>query len=323
MAESDGIPVADLLVATGPAAATRDSLRLAAIGIDVERLARILVAVNLRQAFRYRFFQADLRPANLVVLPGEIVSFVDYGVVGESDQRLAAEQLAYLTAVYDNDVERMVDPPVEAYSDQSRSELGGLRRDLLDVIRSREAGRGDEPPGGGSPAGFLVQVLARARAGGVELPAPARLLYRSVVLTDEVARRLDPRGDPAVVARDYLRVAQLDAKVRALQPERLESTLLSVSALARDSPAQLQKVLSDLADETFSLDVRVLEVPHLERNRNRRARMIAAAVGSISVALLLTATDLPSLAGVSAAWPLAIVLALVYAWLVLEWRRLR
>ena len=318
-----GIPLADLLVAVSSRAA-RDKTRIEASPYDPWRLARILVAVNLRQAFRYRFFQADLHPDNIVVLPGDVVAFYDHSWFGESDPPLAGDQLAYLAAVFDDDIDRMLDPPVDAFSDASRSALARLRRDLLGFIRARETQRTPVTASPDAvPGDFLVRLLAGARARGIEMPAPAQLLYRSIVTAETVARRLDSRSDPAGVAREYVRVAQLDAKIRNLQPERLESTFLSLVTLLRDAPGQLQKLLSDLADETFSLNVRVTEVPHVEHNRNRRARLTAAAICSVALAILLTAPHLPRPFGVSVAWFLGLALALLYAWIVFEWRRLR
>jgi ubiquinone biosynthesis protein len=322
-ASVSGIPLASLLVAVG-SGTPRDETRIEASPYDPWRLARVLVAVNLRQAFRYRFFQADLHPDNILVLPGDVVAFNDYSYFGESDPSLAGDQLAYLAAVFEDDVDRMLDPPVEAYSDASRSALGRLRRDLLEFVRARETQRTQAVASPNAvPGEFLVRLLAGARARGIEVPAPAQLLYRSIATAETVARRLDGRSDPTGVAREYVRVAQLDAKIRNLQPERLESTFLSLATLLRDAPGQLQKILSDLADETFSLNVRVTEVPHVERNRNRRARLTAAAICSVAVAILLTAPHLPRPFGVSIAWFLGLALALLYAWILFEWRRLR
>jgi ubiquinone biosynthesis protein len=314
----DGLPLADLMHAIG-SGADRDAQRITAGGYDPWHIARVLVAVNLRHAFRNRFFQVDLHPENVLVLPGDILAFADYSWFAECDPALANNNLAYLSAVFEDDVERMLMPPTESHSDASRWQLDDLRRALLEDVRARELARDAPTAPGAAAAEFLTGLLAHSRATNVAIAAPTQLLFRSMIVAESVAIRLDPESDPGEVGRDYLRVARLDAKLRTGRPDRLESTMLSVATLLREAPGQVQKILSDLADDTFSLNVRVAEVPHVERNRNRRARLTAVAICSVGVAVLLTAPNLPS----PLAWLLSGVLAVLYIWLLFEWRRLR
>jgi hypothetical protein len=48
-----------------------------------------------------------------------------------------------------------------------------------------------------------------------------------------------------------------------------------------------------------------------------------AAITSISLALVLTISDLPSVAGISVAWVIGAALAGVYLWVLFAWWRLR
>jgi ubiquinone biosynthesis protein len=296
--------------------------RLREAGVDRVRLARAIETVLIRQAFRYRLFQTDLHPDNVLALPGDIVTFADWSSFGQLDPALADDELAYLSAVFESDIERSLDPPGEVAALDADGDLAAFRRDLLRVVRAR-ATADSERPSASAPVEFLAELLRAAAAHRVALPRGARLLHRSLVTAESAARRVDPAVDTVDVVSRSLGVARVGVKLRKLQPERVEATLSDVARLLRDLPGQAQKILADLADGSFSLNVWVAEVAQAERNRNRRTRLLVAAIASVSLATLLSAPHLAEAGGVSLAWPVAVALVAVYGWLLLEWRRLR
>jgi ubiquinone biosynthesis protein len=60
---------------------------LAAHEIDRDQLARRLMRNQLMQALNCGFFQADPHPANLIVIGGDRLGYVDFGIVGELDEQ--------------------------------------------------------------------------------------------------------------------------------------------------------------------------------------------------------------------------------------------
>src|SRR5262249_44845047 len=94
----DGVTVLNYLRA---AAAGDDRVlrRLAAGGFDPAAFARNLIDNFLGDAFRHGAFHADLHPANLMVLPGNVVGYIDFGITGVlsiySRRHLVAMTYAY------------------------------------------------------------------------------------------------------------------------------------------------------------------------------------------------------------------------------------
>jgi ubiquinone biosynthesis protein len=296
-------------------------------GIDPARLARVIATVNLRQAFRYRFFQADLHPSNLLALPGDLLSFVDYSWFGRIDRSMAEQQVSYLSGVVEEDLERSLEPPTDVVSLGDQPNLAVFRRDLLRMQRDREmaaADRGMESdPWPSQSAELLIDVMRAARLNGVPLSEGSQLMYRSIVSAGESARGLQDTVNLQRVMQRFLGVARLDSKIRSAEPDRVEETAISVLSLLRDAPGQVQRILADLADGTFTLNVWSSEVPAVERNRDRRARIVVASTVSISLAMLLTISSPPAVLGVSVAWLVGAALVCVYAWTLIAWWRLR
>ena len=73
--------------------------RLKSSGFDAHQVARHIIDNFLGDAFQHGIFHADLHPANLMILPGNVVGYVDFGITGVisrySRQNLVALTLAY------------------------------------------------------------------------------------------------------------------------------------------------------------------------------------------------------------------------------------
>ena len=73
--------------------------RLKVAGFDAHQVARHVIDNFLGDAFQHGVFHADLHPANLMILPGNVVGYVDFGITGVistySRQNLIALTLAY------------------------------------------------------------------------------------------------------------------------------------------------------------------------------------------------------------------------------------
>jgi hypothetical protein len=67
---------------------------LARRGHDPRRIASRVVWNALNQIYRFGYFHADPHPANLIVLPGDAIGYVDFGIVGKLDRR-ATDSLRY------------------------------------------------------------------------------------------------------------------------------------------------------------------------------------------------------------------------------------
>jgi ubiquinone biosynthesis protein len=73
--------------------------RLQSWNFDASEMARHIIDNFLGDAFQHGIFHADLHPANLMILPGNVVGYVDFGITGVispySRQNLVAMTLAY------------------------------------------------------------------------------------------------------------------------------------------------------------------------------------------------------------------------------------
>jgi ubiquinone biosynthesis protein len=322
-----GIPFSELLNALR--AGTDEELRrIDALGVDRRRLADALVRVSLRQIFRNRFFHADLHPGNLLVLPGDRIGFVDFGLCEELDETIRNSQVRYLTAAASGEPERIFRAMTEILLPGETTDMEAFRRDFLGEARNLKFTR-DAPAEGRerleqSPiARYLIGVMRSARRNDLQVPTRVLALYRTLLTLERVSGELGEADSLRRIGGDFLARLQKEDALDTFELENLQPILLSLLNLKRDAPAQLNELLKDLADGNFNLQVYNAEAARTERSRNRRSRLLAAAVLCVAVALLLARPELPRPFGVSLAWPLGAVLAGLYLLVFHLWRQLR
>jgi ubiquinone biosynthesis protein len=316
------------LVRSGP----EGKRRLAEMGLDREALAGNLLFACLTQIFRYQFFHADLHPGNLIALSGDAIGFVDFGLCDELDPVVRERQMRYLQAVYADDLESMFRSLVDILIPTEKTNFEAFRRDFFDVTGTWQSRSKPEAlefgeysaAQGRSPTGeWMVNVMRAARENGLQVPSRILSMYRALLTAEAVANRLEARLDLGSVGRRFFQLLQTQELLKSLEPEAVQAFQLNLFNLIRDSPVQLQQLLEDLSNGHFSINVNRLESPKLARTVNRRTKLLATAIISVGVALLLAHPALPAFGGISAAWPLGVGLALLYLSLALQWYRLR
>src|SRR4029077_15471454 len=81
---------------------------LADRGHDLDRIVRNLDWNMLNQVYVFGYFHADLHPANLFILPGDAIGYVDFGIVGQLPDRVRDSLTRYSWLLFRGEVESAV-----------------------------------------------------------------------------------------------------------------------------------------------------------------------------------------------------------------------
>ncbi len=165
--------------------------------------------------------------------------------------------------------------------------------------------------------------MQSAHRNRLQVPVKVLSMYRALLTAEAVARHLGTDVDLGQAGRRFFEKLRVEEAIKLLEPKSIEPVLLNTLNLWHDSPGQVQQILSGLSDGWFSLNVSVTEVPRVTRARDRRTRLIAISILSVSLALLLAVPGLPSIFGVPLKGILGFVLFLVYLSTYVQWRRLK
>ncbi len=233
-------------------------------GYDPGLVARRGGAIMLKQVLRHGLFHADPHPANLFILPGNVVCMLDLGNVGHLDRRMRDAVAALVRAIVEEDAERLTHAVLGIGKPLRPIDMGQLRRDVTELVDTY-AGIAFRDLQVGPLLQDALSVMRRYR---IQAPPDLMLLVRAFVTIEGVGRQLDPtfklidEARPVVleILRDRLRPAGAAARLgemgrdAALALQDLPGDLLEIVSKAKDDRLQIQFVHRNLDQFVREMD---------------------------------------------------------------------
>jgi ubiquinone biosynthesis protein len=284
-----GVTVRDLLAATtnGDVGALE---AWAARGITPRRTAVILLRSVLEQTMRYRSFNADPHPSNLIVSDGGTLNWVDFGAVGWIDERQWDQQMRLRDAIAHEQIHGAYLALLDGmeplpYGNLSRFEQD-IKRILSDfLIASRDP---RAPLSQKSTGAFLLKTLATLRRNRLPMTSSTVQLYRTILVADIVMLGLYPTIDWRGHLRRFLRDLSTDLVQRSVwEPATSPYTwyrLARAPMAAAESMEWIMRRLPDIGRQTLrTLSAGERLIPYSLRLLRRLA--VAAVVAALGVAV--------------------------------------
>ena len=253
-----------------------DTAALDAAGIDRPGLARAATAAEMKMVFDDGFFHADPHPGNLFVEPGGRVGLIDFGMVGEVDERLRNQLSGLFVAIVRKDPERMANSLVRINASGERVDRVKLRMDLGPLIRMY-SGKDLRT----APVGSIVTTgLGILRTHRIQLPREMALMLRMLIMTEGMGEVLDPDFRLGPVLAPYARRMARQQLNPVNYARRLGRAGTEVLELGTELPDQVRRLINTLDFEGMEVHLRAEEllplVIRLERVGNRLVAAIFA-----------------------------------------------
>ena len=254
--------------------------------IDNQRVAGNLVWSALEQIFVFQTFHADMHPGNIIILPGNVIGFVDLGLVGSLSTGFQSRLAGYLRAIHDDDVERVIDGALRLLQHTDRSNPAGFRSDFTAAHEQWARTRGES--GSEARTGvYLVDLLRAARRNRLVVPREMLALYRSLCTAELIASQIAPTGNLSAVGSRFFREQERKRFFDHFRQDDLQREARDIIELLLDGPGRLSQVLDDLSGNRFVLQVETTESARARAQADLRAKLIAIAISCVSLAILL------------------------------------
>jgi ubiquinone biosynthesis protein len=230
---------------------TKISEVTAAAGFDLEQVARNIIEAAFRQLFEDGLFHGDPHPGNILVLPGNRIALLDFGLVGRLSRVQQGALVTLIVAVALRDPEsvarvinRIGVPDVHTPIADFRDDIGrildryvGLK---LDEIRTTTLLRD------------LLDLAVRHR---IRIPKEYAVLAKASITIEGIIRRLYPKLDVLEVGLPYAKELLFARFNPSDASSTLMKSLLKLQGLAEDVPSQLTQILVDLEGGKFRVNV--------------------------------------------------------------------
>jgi ubiquinone biosynthesis protein len=173
---------------------------------DLLRESVYLIAkASLTQIFVDGFFHGDPHPANIIILEGGGVAFIDFGIFGEFDKQQRETLAAYIGCIARGDVERAYTVGLRLNDMTMNTDPATYRNEAISVMRRWRAAALDPrvKAGGKLVAKFEIEMLDVMRRHSVVMRPNQLLFWRVLSTLDATSQRLPIEFDLLAVLREF------------------------------------------------------------------------------------------------------------------------
>lgn len=255
-------------------------------GYDLSAIAEIGSDIYLKQIFEDGFFHADPHPANIIIV-GERIGFVDFGMVGYITGTLREDLSDLLIDFLDQDAAQITRDLVRMGAVMRRGNLERLERDIQRLLIQYYGVTFEDI----RLSELISDIFTVAFRHRVRLPADLALLARTLIVLEGLGLRLDP---------DFVLVEAVKPFARRVMSEKLSlrrtgggfiKTLRQTDRLMRDLPQRVNDLWYQLEEGeiTFGIELRRLSalIDKLDVVVNRLSFSIVVAALIIGLAVII------------------------------------
>ncbi len=243
-------------------------------GLVAERGASIV----LRQILVNGLFHADPHPGNILVMPGNVLAFVDFGIVGRISQEMRERLAEIILAVGQRDAERIAAIVVEVATPLRPVDMPALTQDIHEMLDIySDVTLGDLSLG--DLFRSITDAMSRHR---LKLPADLLLLIKSVTTIEAIGRQLDP---------SFKMVRHATPLVESLIEQKHSPRVLALRTAdaSREVLRALRTVPANLAEIAKKARTDGLQIQFVHRNLDFFVREMDRSSNRLSFAVVIGA----------------------------------
>lgn len=266
--------------------------RLAAANVDLVELARRGAELYVEMIFTHGFYHADPHPGNLVVLEGNVIGLLDYGMVGRIDEPLREDIEEMLLAIVQRDSALLTSVITRLGQVPPGMDHAALSVEVADFVSHYGTQRFDEF----NLSGALNEMTEIIRRYQIMLPARIALLLKVLVMLEGTSRQLSPKFNLIEIIQPY----QKQMIWRRLSPARrirkFRRLYRELELLADVLPRGLIEIIEQVQSGKFDVH---LDHRGLEPSVNRLVLGLLTSALFLGSSLLLSHNVPPLVQGVS------------------------
>ncbi|MDG2207561.1 MAG: AarF/ABC1/UbiB kinase family protein, partial [Pirellulales bacterium] len=111
-----------------------DNEAILAAGLDMAELARRGAELYLEMIFSHGFYHADPHPGNILLLSGNVIGLLDFGMVGRLEESLREDIENMLLAIVNSDESALTDVIIRIGDVPPKLDEGMLRLEIADFV---------------------------------------------------------------------------------------------------------------------------------------------------------------------------------------------
>lgn len=227
----------------------RDEERIVALGFDREEIARRGAEFYIETIFTDGFYHADPHPGNILLLQGNAIALLDFGMVGRIDEGLREQIEDMLLAISNKDSTHLTSILMRLGSVPKDLDEAALRSDVTDFVTLY----GSQPLDRlqiGRLLADMFEMIFRYRIG---LPSQVAMLLKVLITLEGTGKALHPNFSLVEIMEPFQRKAMLRRLSPARRVRKLRRIYSEVEHLAEILPRRLLEILEQVHEGRFDV----------------------------------------------------------------------
>lgn len=204
-----------------------------------QQLARLAAELYVEMIFMHGVYHADPHPGNILVLNGDELGLLDFGMVGRIDDRLREAIEEMLLAVAARDTALLTRLIKRVGNTPPRLDESILSIDVADLV----ANYGSQPLESFDLSGALTDVTDIMHRHQISLPPQTSLLIKMLITLEGTLHQLSPQFSLLEVMQPFFRKMWLRRLSPRRQFKQMRRIYVEVEAMLETLPAQISNIM--------------------------------------------------------------------------------
>jgi ubiquinone biosynthesis protein len=280
-------------------------------GLDRKLIAARGADITFEQIFKHGFFHADPHPGNICILPGNVICYLDFGMMGYIDKRTMETFADIIIGYVRRDEAAIADAVMRIVEWDDPPDRRALESDIASFVDLylyqplKDMHMGD----------ILQEFLDLFSRHRLRLPPDIFFMIKAMTEVEGLGLMLDPDFNMVEKVEPFIK----DLQMARIHPRKLMGDFLASSTLLKGVPFELYDLLKQFKSGKVKIgtDHQGLEplIFGVERSSNRVSFALIIAALIIGSSLIMMARSGPSFLGL----PLLGLLGYAFAGLLGLW----
>ncbi|MGQ9608450.1 MAG: ABC1 kinase family protein [bacterium] len=256
-------------------------------GYDPKRIAYKGAEAYLKQIFIHRFFHGDPHPGNIFVLPGEVIGFMDFGIMGRLSPTMASRLNDLLIAIIQKDADKITEHLLKISKSITEVDVESLKADVAEFIDKYY---------GMSLKQFQISEMVReinevSSRHRIRIDRQLSLLGRVLAEIEGLGRQLDPDFNVVPLIEPFARKLILHKNSPKEILNRTSKIVKDYTDIMTSLPRDFQTAIDKAKSGKLRIEFKHIGLEEIdsaiERSTSRLAFAIIVAALVISSALIM------------------------------------
>jgi ubiquinone biosynthesis protein len=252
-------------------------------GYDRKGIAERLAHSILHQILMEGFFHGDPHPGNVLVLPGEVIALMDFGMVGRLSHDMKYQFASLVISLKNGNtdgiikvISRMGLIPEDADMALLRSDIDELKDKYYDVPLSQI-----------SLGEAVNELFTVAFHHHIRIPADLTILGKALLTVEGVVESLDPEFSIMSVAEPFGERLMKDRYHPKKLAENAWSHIVEYTEIISDLPKKLREITSIMQQGKLRIEITIPELQLLLNKLDRISNRLSFSIVLLSFSIIM------------------------------------